>query len=113
MKLIRKEVLAPILVVVFTLIFAILDVGTDIDQVNQIFKPTIFAICFIISIFYPFTRRYILTVSSILLLSMIFTYLFNMLEVSNWLGSLGFGMLFLTVISYTPQFLKKGCIEKF
>ena len=35
---------------------------------------------------------------TILLSLMVFTYLLNLLEISNWIGSLGFGMLIIVIV---------------
>lgn len=113
MDSVKKIILALILIPLLAFVFVILDVGLEVNQFIQDLQPIIFAITVIICIFYLQFRRYILIISLILLFSMIVTYLFNMIEASNWIGSLGFGGLFITVFSYFPQFIRSGYIEKY
>ena len=108
-----KIILAFVLILVFTFLFTIMNVGLEINSVNQIIQPLIFALTATIDILYFPLRKYFLAASLCLLSLMVMTYLINMLEVSNWVGSLGFGMLFITVASYLPEIIKKGNIEKF
>lgn len=108
-----KIILAFVLILIFTFLFTIINVGLDINSVNQIIQPLIFALTAAIGILYFPLRKYFLVVSLCLFSLMVMTYLINMLEVSNRIGSLGFGMLFITVASYLPEIIKKGNIEKF
>ena len=58
-------------------------------------------------------RKYLLIASFALLLLMIFFYLIGQLDTSNWLGSLGFALLIVTIVSYLPQLFKRGYIDKY
>lgn len=109
----KKMILIPILIVIFTFVFTALNTGLDLKRFNQIIQPLIFALSITICILYSNFRKYLINASVVLLLSMVLTYMFNMLEIANWLGSLGFGMLFITIMSYLPQLIKKGNLEKF
>lgn len=113
MKIVVKVILVPILIVVLTYIFTLLNLGVSINQVSQVIQPLIFAFSVVICIFSPKYKKNIIQLSLGLLLFMIFTYLFNLADISNWVGALGFGMLFIAVFSYLPQLIKKGYIEKF
>lgn len=113
MNTIKKIILVPILIATFTYIFIVLNTGGKINQISELIQPLIFASSVVIGIFFPKFRINIIQCALILLLMMVFTYLFNMIELSNWIGSLGFGLLFITVLSYLPQFIKQGYVEKF
>lgn len=113
MKTTKKLLLIPILIVVLAYIFIILNIGVKINQISQVIQPLIFAVSVVICIFSSKFRKYIIQLSLVLLLFMVLSYLFNFLEISNWVGSLGFGLLFITVFSYVPKLIKKGYIEKF
>ena len=102
-----------ILIIFFTLIFFVLDFGFSFNHISQVIQPLIFATTAAICILYPYYKKPILFVSQVPLFLMIVTYLIKMLDFSNWIGSLGFGMLFITIFSYLPQIFKKGYIEKF
>lgn len=109
----KKIILTPILMIIVTSIFIILDNGGDVTQVNQIIQPIFFGITLILSVFFSNLRKYLIIIAITFLILLIFTYLFQMIEISAWLGNLGFGMLTITIFSYTPQFIRKGFIEKF
>lgn len=108
----KKIILTPFLFIIFTFIFTILDVGLIINQFDQIIQPVFFSASLIICLLYSSNRKYILIVSIILLFLMILIYLLNMIVLSNWVGSLGLGILFITFTTYIPQLIKVGYIEK-
>ncbi len=58
-------------------------------------------------------RRIILVLSLALLFLMVIIYLFNNIELANLIGSIGFGMFVTVVITYTPELIRKGYIERF
>ena len=95
-----------------TLLFTLLN-DEEISQFGQISQPFIFALTFSLCIFLSFLKKLFLIISLGLLSLMVFVYFFNLLEISNWLGSLGYGMLLMITFSYLPEFVKKGYIEKF
>lgn len=97
----------------FTFVFTVLSFDLGVDQVTQIIQPLIFGLTTTISILYPALRKFILIISSTLLSLMIILYLFNLVDFSNWIGSLGFGMLIIVIFSYFKVLIKTGCIEKF
>lgn len=108
----KKIILAVASVIILTLIFTLINSGAEIAQINQLFAPLLFAITFVICFISHAWRRMFLAIAAGLLGVMIFTDLFNMLEVANLLGSLGFGMFLLISLSYIPQLYKRGYIEK-
>lgn len=112
MKKINKISLASVTGLILVLLFTILSSGLDFSGANLI-QPVVFATMATLCFFYPSLRRYILIVALVLLILMVFTYLINKLDLSNWVGSLGFGILAILVFSYTPQLIKKGFIEKY
>lgn len=85
----------------------------EIKQPVQLIQPVIFALTGVIATFFLRKRKLILIISLSLLSLMIFAYLLSLMDISNWLGSLGFGMLFITIFSYLPQVIKRGYVEKF
>lgn len=113
MNITRKIVFLTISFIFFLIIFTILDFGMEINKFIQLTQPIIFALTAVIAIFFLKLRKLILVISLSLLSLMIFTYLLSLLDISKWVGSLGFGMLFITIFSYLPQVIKKGYIEKF
>ncbi len=58
-------------------------------------------------------RKYLLVISFVLLVLMVPFLLMGRLDTADLLGSLGFGSLMVVTISYLPQLLRKGYIDKF
>ena len=109
---IKKSVLMIFITIFLTFLFTFLNDG-EINQLGQIFQPFIFALTFSVGFFLPSLRKLFLTIAISLLALMIFIYFFNLLDISNWIGSLGYGMLLMVTFTYLPEFIKKGYIEKF
>lgn len=113
MKMIKKMFIAPVLIIILTIIFTILDLGLNIKKLNLLIQPLIFAVVATISFLFGSYRKLFLFFSASLLSLMIIVYLFNLLDIANWVGSLGFGVLIIVLCSYIPVLIKKGHIEKF
>lgn len=58
-------------------------------------------------------RRFSLALAYGMLILMIFLYLVDQLNLSNIIGSAGFAILIITLLTYLPELIKKGCLEKF
>ncbi len=99
----------------FIVAFFIFDLS-EFEPLNRIISKDIqafvFSITLIISIFIPKFRTKLFYLSFFILLSMIGSYLINEITLSNALASLGIGILLLTSLSYLPEIIKKGYIEK-
>lgn len=97
---------------VFLVIFMLLEYGRMTVLAGEVVQPLIFTL--VIELIYLRVKRLpILWFASALLVLMVIFYLFNFLLLANWIGSLGFGMLFITISSYMPELFKHGLIEKF
>jgi len=111
--MLTKIIFIPILFIFFVFIFTILDTGMEVNQLVLLIQPVIFALSAVIGIFFNALRKAILIISLALLSLMVFTYLLNLLEISNWIGSLGFGMLIIVIVSYLPNLIREGFIHKY
>lgn len=109
----KKIISAILLTIVLTFILTLIDSDFDISHMNQFFIPAIFAVAFSLSFFYSKTRKYLLIASFGSLFLMLFFYLTGQLDVANWFGSLGFGLLIFILISYLPKLFNQGYIERF
>src|SRR3989344_9074499 len=96
----NKLILSPILFVISFLIFIVLDVGVNVEQASQIIQPLFFALTLVISILFTRFKKRLLVFSIVCLIILVGTYLFGMIEVSDWIGRLGFGIFFITIFSY-------------
>lgn len=79
---------------------------------NKIFQSLIFSSTLIVSVFLPKFKVKLLYTTFFILFFMMLLYLLNNLNYSNFLGSIGIGMLTIIIFSYLPQLLKNGEIEK-
>lgn len=109
----NKIILSPIVFIISFFVFVVLDVGMNIEHIYQAVQPLFFAITFVISLLFTEFRKYLLICSATLLIVLVVIYLFGMIEVSDWIGRLGFGILIIVLFSYLPQLIKRGYIEKF
>lgn len=109
----KKFFLGIIIFVSAALIFSLLEFESSFDKFGTLIQPLIFALTLTVSIFLKHIRKVILSISIALLIIMILTYLLNMINISNWIGGLGFGILIVTLASYLPELIKKGYIEKY
>ncbi len=61
---------------------------------------------------YPYAKRYVFLLSVILIIVMIPFFVFNLMNKADMLGSTGIGFILLLLISYLPQLIRKGYVEK-
>lgn len=109
-----KKIILITLLFLFSLsIFVILEYGVKLSSFSEIIQPTIFALSLVVNSFSPSYRKFFIVAALVCFCLMLLTYFLNLLDASNWMGSLGFGVLFITVLSYLPQLIKKGFIEKY
>ena len=109
----KNYIKGTIIFFVSIFIFSFLEFESSIIKIDTFIQPLIFAATLSISLCLPQLKKIVLAVSLLLLAVMILIYLFNMIEIANWIGSLGFGMLFVILSTYLPELLKRGYIEKF
>lgn len=112
MRSFKRVILSIILIIVLYLFFKSIEFENE-NQISQVYVPAIFAVSFSLALFYPMVRRYLIMLSFCLFAIMFFFYLFNIIDISNGFGSLGFGILMLTILSYLPILLRNGQIDKF
>ncbi|MBI4036761.1 hypothetical protein HY386_02705 [Candidatus Daviesbacteria bacterium] len=110
--MIKSTVLTLGLFVVFMMLFLILEFDDLVLKSDLIISVLVFSLTATSCIMLVNTRKKLLIISIFLLILMYIFYLFNSLSLANLLGSLGFGMLVIIVLSYLPQFFKKGYIDK-
>lgn len=111
MKEIKKVIFLVIFFLLFTLIFYLLEFGAIFEHPTMIIKPSIFSFFATISILKPNLRRISFAISFSLLFLMAMIYLFGQISISNWVGSLGFGILVIVIVSYLGDFVRKGFID--
>ncbi|MBI2596946.1 hypothetical protein HYW41_02205 [Candidatus Daviesbacteria bacterium] len=113
MNITKKVILTPVVFLLSGFIFAFLDNGIEIERFDQIIQPIFFAVILTSDILLPSFRKNLIIFSCCLLVLMILIYLLQNLMIADWIGRLGFGILFITIFSYTPEIIKRGYLEKF
>lgn len=88
-----------------------LESGFKLRNGDELIKSIIFAGSLFITLTGTY-KKFILWVSILLLGIMIIFYLLWQIPLSSFFGSIGFGMLLIFILSYLPDLIKKGFVEK-
>ena len=96
--------------VVCSFVFMILEYGRLTFLMDELIQPVIFAFMVTIVFLNGKSRPLVLWFSGVLLVLMVVFYLFNLLSLSSWIGSLGLGILVILIFSYLPNLIKYGHI---
>ncbi len=107
-----KIIKVIIIFAVSIIVFSFLEYETSLNKIPTLMQPLFFSITLSVCLLWPRFRKIFIFCALIFLTIMIFTYLLNILDIAEWIGSLGFGMLVITIISYSNDFIKKGYIER-
>lgn len=109
MKILLKYIFLPILLI---LVFNFLDYGWTWDRWEQFVYPIVFAVLALINFFIPKLRKTFITISFLILGIMVIVYLYGDINLANLVGSFGFALFCIVIISYIPTFFKNGFIEQ-
>ena len=105
-----------ILVVVISIILFFIFSAFEFEPLNQVtskyIQSAIFSLTFLIVTIKPKLRIKIFYLTFLLFFLMVGFYLFQRLALANSLASVGIGIFFITSLSYLPELIKKGYIEK-
>lgn len=107
----KKIVLKFFVSIVSVLFFWGLESGFTLRNGYELIKSITFA-CSLFIVLTQKYKRYVLWIAIFLLISMCVFYLFWQIPFSDLLGSIGFGMFFIFVLSYFPELTRKGFIEE-
>lgn len=111
MKKVNK-LLLTIFISVFSIgIFWGLESGFKLRKGDELFQSIIFGVSLFIALYSQF-RKYLFIVAFILMGIMVLAYLFWQISWADRIGSVGFGIVLITIFSYTSHLVKKGHIEK-
>lgn len=94
-------------------LFYVLEYGPALDNNSKFIKPILLSGFTVTILSHQQRTRYILFFSIFCLSIMVLTSIINWSEISNMFGSFGFSLLIISVLSYIPQIIKKGYVEKF
>lgn len=86
--------------------------GFMIDSLIRNLQIIFFAVSLAFAIVWPISRRYVFLISLPLIIGMAIFYILDMIYWADILGSTAYGLVILVILSYLPQFIKRGFIEK-
>lgn len=112
MKGIYKLALTVFTAAILFFIFNILEFELLNEGMNKNIQSIIFAISAGMAIFYPRLRSKLIYASVAILIVMVVFYLSGNIKLANSIGSLGFGILTITIATYIPAIFKNGYLEK-
>lgn len=92
-------------------LFWALESGFSLRNGDELLKSIIFAFSLFIALTNKF-KKFLLKIATIMLVIMVILYLFWQIPLSGFFGSIGFGILSIFVLSYIPDLVRKGYIEK-
>lgn len=110
-----KNVIVFKIISLFILIFPIifyLHVGASTDPYWKIAQSVIFTIVCVFSISIPKSRKIIFWLGFVLIITMAALYIFHLIDWADLVGSTGFGVIIINLISYIPQLVKLGYIKE-
>lgn len=109
-KVLTKFLILPLFLVVF---FNLSEYGFKWNRADKLIYPVILMMLTLVAFLKPKLRKFLLIGSLVILLLMIFLYLADEVNMANTVGSFGFALLIIVVISYMSQIVRMGYIEKF
>lgn len=112
MKGIYKLALTLFSAAILFFIFNILEFELLNEGMNKSIQSFVFAVSSGTAIFYPKLRKKLISASLAILIVMILFYLSGNIKLANSIGSLGFGILAITIATYIPAIFKSGYLEE-
>lgn len=107
MKKAIKNVMLPLFVFGFFLLF---NSGLKFDDWSSISQTLVFTLSTLLLINKPWLKKAFVILSIILFIFMVVFFTLDFINIANFFGSLGFGILIISGIFYLPQLLKYGHI---
>lgn len=89
-------------------LFYVLDLTAAAKKIPLLLEVSVFALTGTTLIFWPAAKRSFIFASNALFLIMTVFFMLDLPDTANIFGSLGFGILVITVIFYLPSFFKQG-----
>lgn len=108
-NIILKFILLPVILVV---IFNMFEYGLVWDKYDKYLYPIVLTAVALVNLFVPRARKFFLGLAFCLLALMVLLYLSGNLNRANTVGSFGFALLLIVILSLFPQLIKKGYIER-
>lgn len=88
--------------------FLILNSGFKFDSWDSLFQTLFFTLMTLLLISQPWLKKVFIILSVILFVMMVVFFIFDLINVANFFGSLGFGVLIISGLFYLQRLLKHG-----
>lgn len=88
--------------------FLMLNSGFKFDSPGSLFQTFIFTLITLLLIFQPWLKKSFVVLSMILFIIMVIFFTLDFINIANFFGSLGFGILIISSLFYIPKLLKYG-----
>lgn len=105
MKKAIKRITVSLLVFGF---FLMLNSGFKFDSLDSLFQTLFFTLMTLLLIFQPWLKKALVILSVILFVIMVVFFVLDFIDIANFFGSLGFGILIISSLFYLPKLLKYG-----
>ena len=92
--------------------FLILNSGFRFDSLDSLFQTLFFTLLTLLLIFQPWLKIAGVVLSVILFIIMAVFFTLDFIDIANFFGSLGFGILIISSLFYLPNLLKHGYIQE-
>ncbi len=104
-----KKVIKKIILYSFVFgFFLILNSGFKFDPWDSLFQTLFFTLMTLLLISKPVLKRTFIILSVIFFVIMVVFFIFDLINVANFFGSLGFGVLIISGLFYLQRLLKYG-----
>lgn len=90
--------------------FLILNSGFRFDAWDSLFQTLFFTLMTLLLIFQPWLKKAFIILSVVLFIIMVVFFTLDSVDIANFFGSLGFGILILSSFFYLPKLIKYGHI---
>ena len=90
--------------------FLIINSGFKFDSWVSLFQTLFFTLMTLLLISQPWLKKAFVVLSMILFFIMVVFFILDFIDIANFFGSLGFGILIISSLFYLPKLLKYGYI---
>lgn len=87
-----------------------LNSGFKFDSWDSLFQTLFFTLITMILVFQPRLKKAFVILSVMLFIIMVVFSILDIIDIANFFGSLGFGILIISSLFYLPKLLKHGYI---
>lgn len=106
-----KKAIKKIILYLFVFgFFLMLNSGFKFDSPDSLFQTLFFTLTTLLLISQPWFKKTFVVLSMILFIIMVIFFTLDFINIANFFGSLGFGILIISSLFYIPKLLKYGYV---